>query len=89
MSEKLFEKPKGLLDFLSAVFLREPQDKTQLVEVLRDAEQRELLDAEALGMVESAMQLSEMQVRDVMTTIFSSYFCSRGSVFRRLYYTSK
>lgn len=69
MSDNLPEKPKGLLDFLSAIFLREPQDKDQLVDVLRDAEQRELLDAEALGMVESAMQLSEMQVRDVMTTI--------------------
>ena len=69
MTDSSSDKPRGLLDFLSAVFLREPQDKLQLVEVLRDAEQRELLDSEALGMVESAMQLSEMQVRDVMTTI--------------------
>lgn len=69
MSNELSEKPKGVLDLLKAIFSREPQDKSQLVEVLRDAEQRELLDSEALGMVESAMQLPEMQVRDVMTTI--------------------
>ena len=46
--------------------MREPKDREQLVELLRDAQQRNLLDADALAMIESVMQVSEMQVRDIM-----------------------
>lgn len=68
MSEERQEKPKkSWLNVLSAAFIGEPQDREQLMEVLRDAEQRELLDGEALLMIESALRLSEMRVRDVMT----------------------
>lgn len=58
---------RSLLDVISAALLREPQDREQLVDILRDAEQRDLLNAESLAMIESALQLSELQVRDVMT----------------------
>jgi magnesium and cobalt transporter len=68
MSEDRSEKPKrSWLNVLSAAFIGEPQDREQLLDVLRDAEQRELLDGEALSMIESAMRLSEMRARDVMT----------------------
>lgn len=68
MSEERPEKTKrSWLNVLSAAFVGEPQDREQLVDVLRDAEQRELLDGEALVMIESTMRLSEMRVRDVMT----------------------
>lgn len=58
---------KSWLNALSTAFTGEPQDRQQLMEVLRDAEQRELLDSTALLMIESALRLSEMRVRDVMT----------------------
>lgn len=58
---------RSLLDVISAALLREPKDREQLVDILRDAEQRDLLNAESLAMIESALQLSEIQVRDVMT----------------------
>ena len=51
---------------LGNVLMREPKDREQLVELLRDAQQRNLLDADALDMIESVLQVSEMQVRDVM-----------------------
>ena len=44
----------------------EPQDREQLVDILRDAEKRNLVDAQALAMIEGVLQVSEMQVRDIM-----------------------
>ncbi len=68
MSDERSEKSKrSWLNVLSAAFIGEPQDREQLLDVLREAEQRELLDGEALAMIESAIRLSEMRVRDVMT----------------------
>lgn len=51
---------------LSQALLGEPQDRQQLVDILRDAEQRNLLNQDALSMIEGVMQVSEMQVRDIM-----------------------
>ncbi len=51
---------------LSFALLGEPKDREQLVELLRDAQQRELLDPEALAMIEGVLQVAEMQVRDIM-----------------------
>lgn len=57
---------KTWLERLSDVLLREPKDREQLVELLRDAEDRDLLEAEALAMIEGVLQVSEMRVRDIM-----------------------
>ncbi len=51
---------------LSTLLLREPEDREQLVELLYSAFERNLLDADALAMIEGVLQVSEMQVRDVM-----------------------
>ena len=51
---------------LSQALLGEPQDREQLIELLRDAEQRGLLDADALAMIEGVLQTSELRVRDIM-----------------------
>jgi len=55
-----------LIERLSALILREPQDREQLIALLRTAYQRNLLDADALSIIEGAMTVSEMQVRDIM-----------------------
>lgn len=79
MSDERPEKSKkSWLNVLGAAFVGEPQDREQLMEVLRDAEQRELLDGEALTMIESAMRLSEMRVRDVMTPRTRMVFAKVG-----------
>ncbi|MFA7095254.1 MAG: transporter associated domain-containing protein [Gammaproteobacteria bacterium] len=56
---------RSWLDRLS-LLLGEPRDREQLVDLLRDAQRRNLLDADALAMIEGVLQVSEMQVRDVM-----------------------
>jgi magnesium and cobalt transporter len=55
-----------LLERLSSLLLREPEDRDQLVALLHSAFERQLLDGEALSMIEGVLQVSEMQVRDVM-----------------------
>ena len=59
------EKP-SVLDRLSALLMREPESRDQLLELLRSAHERNLLDADALAMIEGVMQVSEMQARDIM-----------------------
>lgn len=54
------------LERLSNLLLREPEDREQLIELLHSAYEKNLLDADALSMIEGVLQVSEMQVRDVM-----------------------
>ncbi len=56
----------GLLERLSAILLREPADRESLVQLLRSAYQRNILDADALSIIEGALTVSEIQVRDIM-----------------------
>jgi magnesium and cobalt transporter len=51
---------------LLLLFSREPHTREELMGTLREAEQRHILSTEMLGMIERIMQVSEMQVRDVM-----------------------
>jgi magnesium and cobalt transporter len=55
-----------LLERIGAILMREPEDRDQLVELLRSAYERNLIDADALGMLEGALQVSELQARDIM-----------------------
>lgn len=59
------EKPRWL-ERLSNFLLREPEDREQLIELLHSAYENSLLDADALSMIEGVLQVSEIQVRDVM-----------------------
>src|SRR5712691_3388273 len=56
----------SLLERLSALLMREPSDREQLLELLHSAYSRNLLDADALSIIEGALTVSEMQVRDIM-----------------------
>ncbi|MGH8751349.1 MAG: HlyC/CorC family transporter [Burkholderiales bacterium] len=58
-------KPKWL-ERLGALLMREPEDRGQLVELLHSSYEKNLLDADALSMIEGVMQVSETQVRDIM-----------------------
>jgi len=64
-SEKSQHKPT-FLERLSHFLLREPEDREQLIEQLHAAYEKNLLDADALSMIEGVLQVSEMQVRDIM-----------------------
>jgi len=56
----------SLLDRLGTLLLREPGDREQLVSLLHSAYQRNLLDADALSMIEGVLQFSEQQACDIM-----------------------
>jgi magnesium and cobalt transporter len=56
----------SLLERLSALLSREPEDRDELLALLHSAFERNLLDADALSIIEGALQMSDMQVRDVM-----------------------
>jgi magnesium and cobalt transporter len=62
---KLAEKPT-LLERLSAFLTREPEDREELLHLLHGSFERKLLDADALSIIEGALQVSEMTVRDIM-----------------------
>ncbi|OIR16047.1 magnesium and cobalt efflux protein CorC [mine drainage metagenome] len=55
-----------LLERLSTLLLREPEDREQLIALLHSAYERNLLDADALSMMEGVIQVSERQVREIM-----------------------
>ena len=55
-----------LIERLSAFLMRKPEDREQLLELLRGAFERNLLDSDALSIIEGALQVSDMQVRDIM-----------------------
>lgn len=57
---------RSWLERLSQVLFGEPRDREQLVEVLRESQRRELLDSDALAMIEGVLQVADMQVRDIM-----------------------
>ncbi|MGX5218059.1 HlyC/CorC family transporter [Pseudomonas segetis] len=57
---------KSWLNKLTQAFAHEPKNRQELLEVLREAHQNKLLDSEALAIVEGAIQVADLQVRDIM-----------------------
>jgi magnesium and cobalt transporter len=56
----------GWLRRLAESLSGEPRDLGQLTDMLADARERGLIDADVLEMLESVLQVSDIQVRDVM-----------------------
>jgi len=56
----------GYFERLSALLMREPGDREQLLSLLHSSFQRNLLDADALSMIEGVLQVSELQAQDIM-----------------------
>lgn len=54
------------LDYIKGFVNSEPRDREALIEILRNAEKRNLLDPDVLVMIEGALHVSDIQVRDVM-----------------------
>jgi magnesium and cobalt transporter len=57
---------RSWLERLGQAISGEPQDRGDLLEILRDAQRRNLLDADALHMMDGVLSVSEMQARDIM-----------------------
>ena len=56
----------SLLDRLGSLLNREPENREELLALLHSSFDRNLVDSDALSIIEGALQVSDMQVRDVM-----------------------
>lgn len=56
----------GWLERLGMALTGEPSSRSELIETLRAAEQRQLLDAEALSIIEGALVVADMQAREII-----------------------
>lgn len=65
-SSKSVDRPRSLLERLSDLISPEPESRAELLEVLQDAHERSLIDAESLSMIEGVFQVSELTARDIM-----------------------
>ena len=59
-------RPKSWIDKIIQIFSDEPTDTSSLLELIRNAKQDQVLDADALSIIEGALQVSNMQVRYIM-----------------------
>jgi magnesium and cobalt transporter len=57
---------RGLFERIGQALSGDPRNREELLDILREAQRRELFDIEAQTMLEGVLQVSEMQVRDVM-----------------------
>ena len=69
---------------LTQSFAAEPQDRQQLLEILREARTRGLLDADALPMLEGVLEVSDLQVRDIMVPRAQMVFVRRDDPASRI-----
>jgi magnesium and cobalt transporter len=65
MSDDSSPRP-NLIERITAWLSPEPDNREELLELLHAAYDKNLLDADALSMIEGVMQVSEMQVREIM-----------------------
>ena len=56
----------GFLERLTSLLLREPEDREQLLTILYAAYERNLMDADALTIIEGALAAADTRVTDVM-----------------------
>lgn len=67
MADPAAGKPRGtLLERLSSKLLRAPDDRAELIALLRQSRERLALDTDALSMIEGVLQVSERCARDIM-----------------------
>lgn len=60
-------QPRTWAERISQAFSsNEPRNREELIQILRDAHSRQIVDTEALSIIEGAMTVSEMQVKEVM-----------------------
>jgi magnesium and cobalt transporter len=57
---------RSLFERLTALISPEPENRTELLEILQDAHERNLIDADALSMIEGVFQVSDLAARDIM-----------------------
>lgn len=59
-------QPRSWLERFSDLFSDDPQTRQDIKVIVREAAERSVVDPETLTIIEGALQVSEMQVRDIM-----------------------
>ena len=69
---------------LAQGFVGEPQNRKELLTILRDAAERGLLESDALGMLEGVLEVGDLQVRDIMIPRAQMVFVRRDDPFEKI-----
>ncbi len=69
---------------LTQSFATEPQDRQELLGVLRESAERGLVEPDALSMLEGVLEVSDLQVRDIMIPRAQMVFIRRDDLPTRL-----
>ena len=66
-TDRIIEKQdRSWLDKLLHAFSAEPKSREELLDIIKDAANNQLLDQEALSIIEGAMDVSSLQAREIM-----------------------
>ncbi|MFM8355332.1 MAG: HlyC/CorC family transporter [Gammaproteobacteria bacterium] len=57
---------RSLRDWIGDLFGDEPEDRDDLMAILRDAARRQIMDTEALNIIHGALQVADQRARDIM-----------------------
>jgi len=92
MSNELADKAKpppqkGWLERISHIMGNELQDRDDLLEILREAKEKKLLDKYALEMLEGVLQVSEQRARDVMVPRKKMIVVKKEAILEEIYST--
>jgi magnesium and cobalt transporter len=63
---KAIRPHRSLFERLTALISPEPENRSELLEILHDAHERNLIDADALSMIEGVFQVADLSARDIM-----------------------
>jgi len=66
MTEDRSEKPRSIFGRIAQALSFDPKTKQEVLDVIEDAAEDNLLDQEALTIIKGAMQVADLQVRDIM-----------------------
>jgi magnesium and cobalt transporter len=69
---------------LAQGFGAEPQNRKELLTLLRDAGERGLVEADALSMLEGVLEVGDLQVRDIMIPRAQMVFVRRDDPFEKI-----
>ncbi|MFY9178690.1 MAG: transporter associated domain-containing protein [Venatoribacter sp.] len=68
MSDERTNQPRSWLEKLTDLFSDDPQSRQDIQDIIREAAERSIVDGDTLALLEGALQVSEMQVRDIMVS---------------------
>lgn len=76
---------RSWVDKITHLLTGEPQDLDDLLDILREAREKRLLDTDALSMIEGVLQVSQMRVRDIMIPRAQMVVVSQDAALESIY----